>query len=475
MGREISSQEILCEDTFLDRLRSETSLVMQWFKENAYDPASPAFGGLELEAWLIDRDGFPSERNLEFLERLADPAMVPELAAFNFEFNSEPHLLSHRCFSDFEDELNTHWTQARATADQLGLRPMMIGIPPTLREAHLSLETITPSERYRLLNQRLFQLRGGKPLRFEIEGRDQLCLIQSHLMTEAACTSLQVHLMTSQANAARHYNAMQAPSAAIVAISANSPFLYGRRLWEETRIPAFESAVNLPGPRGLDGRHASRVTFGERYLKSSMMELFIENLHTYVPFLPMVSQSEREALVHLKLQNGTIWRWNRPIVHASSGKPPHLRIENRVMAAGPTVVDVVANTAFAIGLTLHLSGQDRLEERLPFELARRNFYASAKRGLGASIIWLDGEVHDIQELIRNELADAAEHALIDAGISALDASYYMGIIRARARNGQTGAAWQRAHANCNGNSHQKMVQDYLERQDEGQPVHRWKQ
>ncbi|MBO6796981.1 glutamate-cysteine ligase family protein [Maricaulis sp.] len=369
MGREISSQEVLCEDTFQHRLRSETSLVMQWFREGAFNPASPAFSGLELEAWLIDVDCFPAERNLEFLERLNDPAMVPELAAFNFEFNSEPRALSCRCFSDFEDELNTHWKQARTTAQEIGLRPMMIGIPPTLREGHLSLDTITPSERYRLLNERLFQLRGGKPLCVDIEGRDQLSLIQDHLMTEAACTSLQVHLMTSEENAVRNYNAMQVASAAIVAVSANSPFLYGRRLWEETRIPAFESAVNLPGPRGVDGRHASRVTFGERYLRSSLMELFIENLDTYIPFLPMVSQSEREELVHLKLQHGTIWRWNRPIFHASPGEAPHLRIENRVMAAGPTVVDVVANTAFAIGLTLHLAQEDGLEERLPFELA----------------------------------------------------------------------------------------------------------
>lgn len=473
MGREISSDEILCEDTFQSRLRSETSLVMQWFKENAFDPADPAFGGLELEAWLMDDDGLPSERNLEFLNQLKDPAMVPELAAFNFEFNSEPHRLDCRCFSDFEEELGRHWLKARNTAETLGLRPMMIGIPPTLRESHLSLDTITPSERYRLLNERLFQLRGGKPLKFDIDGRDPLTMVQDHLMTEAACTSLQVHLMTSQADAARTYNAMQAASAAIIAVSANSPFLYGRRLWEETRIPAFESAVNLPGPRGVDGRQASRVTFGERYLKSSLMELFIENLDTYLPFLPMVSDSERDELVHLKLQNGTIWRWNRPIIHAGAGQTPHLRIENRVMAAGPTVIDVIANTAFAIGLTLHLAKQDGLEERLPFELARRNFYACAKRGLGASIVWLDGDVRDAQELIRNQLAEAAELALTEAGVSALDASHYIGIIRARARNGQTGSAWQRAHANCHGNDHQTLVQAYLDRQDEGQPVHRW--
>ena len=147
MGREISSQEVLCEDTFQDRLRSETSLVMQWFKDQAFDPASPAFSGLELEAWLMDGDGFPAERNLEFLERLSDPAMVPELAAFNFEFNSEPHAIARRCFSDFEEELNAHWKHARATAHQLGLRPLMIGIPPTLRETHLTLDTITPSPR----------------------------------------------------------------------------------------------------------------------------------------------------------------------------------------------------------------------------------------------------------------------------------------------------------------------------------------
>lgn len=473
MGREITSDERLDEGAFQERLRAESKLAMTWFRDKAFEaPETPSIG-LEVEAWLVDRDGLPSPRNIEFLNILDDPLMVPELAAFNFEYNAPPAELEGSVFADMTARLSQVWKAASEAADSLQLTPLMTGIPTTLREPMLSLDTITESARYRLLNDRLFQLRGGAPLTIAIDGRERLDLVQDHLMIEAACTSLQVHLMLTQDNAAASYNASQIASAPLIAISSNSPFLYGRRLWEETRIPAFESAVNLPGYRQADGRRANRVSFGQNHLRSSMMELFLENLDGYPPFLPMVSDTPDDHLVHFNLHNGTIWRWTRPILYPGKGKTPHLRLENRVMPAGPTVIDIVANTAFCIGLILHLREEENLAERLPFEMARRNFYAGAKQGLGADLVWLDGEVINTQVLIRERLADAAEQALVKAGVAAMDAKGAIDIIRGRSRNGQTGAAWQRAHANCNGNDHQKLILDYLARQQEGAPVHRW--
>lgn len=471
MGREISDAERLDPAAFQARLRAETRCLMSWFKSGRFEQPNRPSIGLELEAWLVDSDGLPAPQNIEFLDRLADPHAVPELAAYNFEFNADPLPLDDRVFSRLETDLRALWTGAEETAGGLGLSPLMTRIPATLREPMLTLEHATPSQRYELLNTRLFELRGGAPLKIDISGREHLELIQTHLMMEAACTSLQVHLMLTPENAARRYNACQIASAPLVAISANSPYLYGRRLWEETRIAAFESAVNAPGHRQLDGTRAARVTFGRAHVRESLLELFIDNLDGYEPFLPMVSDTPEEALEHLRLQNGTIWRWNRPIVQP--GSSPHLRVENRVMPAGPTLIDIVANTAFCIGLTLHLAAQDDLEERLPFEIARRNFYACAEHGLAAQCVWLDGEIADIQGLIRNQLADAAREALIAAGVDALDAGHYLDIIKARSRNGQTGAAWQRAHANCHGNDHQRLVLDYLANQQDGAPVHRW--
>ena len=474
MGREISTEERLDEAGFRVRLRDETKLLMRWFRDRNFEtPATPKIG-LELEAWLIDADGFPTPRNLELLEALDDPAVVPELAAFNFEFNGEPAELTGGVFGAIEDQLNAIWTRARETAGSLGMSPLMIGIPPTLRPDMLTLAYMTPSNRYQLLNDRLFELRNGEPLRVDIEGRDQLEMQQDTVMLEAACTSMQVHLMLTQDNAARRYNAVQIASAPLIAISANSPFLYGRRLWEETRIPAFEAAVKTPGFRDGAGRRATRVTFGSQYVRHSLLELFLENLDGYPPFLPMVSDSDPGRLAHLKLQNGTVWRWNRPIVHAPRTGLPHLRLENRIIPAGPTVVDMVANMVFCIGLTLALAKEDELEARLPFEAARQNFYAAAKLGLAAEITWLDGQSVNVQTLIDTVLAGQAEAALVEAGIDAAQAEYYLGIIRARARNGQTGAAWQRAHANCHGRDLQRLVLDYQALQDEGLPVHGWR-
>lgn len=472
MGREISEKERLDEAGFKTRLREETRCLMSWFKTERFErPIRPSIG-LELEAWLMDENGLPAPRNLEFLDKLDDDRIVPELAAYNFEFNADPLKLEKRVFSRLQSDLTELWRKAEDKAEAMGMKTLMTGIPATLRETMLRIDDATPSERYRLLNERLFMMRGGQPLKIDIAGREELDLVQTHLMMEAACTSLQVHLMMTQQNAARRYNAAQIASAPLVAASANSPYLYGRRLWEETRIAAFESALDAPGPRQGDGRRAARVTFGRAHVRDSLMELFLDNLDAYEPFLPMVCDTPEEKLEHLRLQNGTVWRWNRPIVQP--GETPHLRVESRVMPAGPTLVDIVANTAFCIGLTLHLEMLPDLEERLPFEMARRNFYACAKEGYAADCVWLDGRVVNVQALIRDELADAARDALIAAGIDPAEAGHYIGIVKARSRNGQNGAAWQRAHANCHGNDHQKLVLDYIENQKDGAPVHRWR-
>lgn len=473
MGRELETADRIDEAGHTACLRDETRQVMAWFRDRAFErPQIPKIG-LELEAWLIDADQLPSPRNLDFLETLDNPLAVPELSRFNFEFNSNPRDLAGRCLSDYESDLRQMWAEGSHAAAKLGLDTLMVGMPATLREDMLTPQYMTPSKRYALLNERVLAMRGGNPLEVRIDGRDELDLVQDHLMLEAACTSFQVHLMLDQDSAARTYNAAQIASAPLLAVSANSPFLYGRRLWEETRIPAFESAINLPTYRDRSGRRVGRVTFGSKHLQSSMMELFLENLDGYPPLLPMLLEDDPDPLAHLKLHNGTIWRWNRPIVDVNKSGVPHLRLENRVLPAGPTVVDMMANLAFFIGLTLHLSKEENLEERLPFELARANFYNAAKRGLAGKITWLDGDVYDAQVLVHSRLAGLAGDALVEAGIERREADHYMGIVRARALNGQTGAAWQRAHANCHGRDFQRLVADYHRLQQLGRPVHTW--
>ena len=473
MGREIAEAERLDEVEFGRRLREETKLVMNWFKDGALaDPETP-YVGIELEAWLVDENRIPAPENVAFLEKLDHELAVPELAQFNFEFNAEPSLLDGRMLSGLNAHLNELWTAAQKTAGEMNLSAMMVGMPATLREEMMTPEYMTPSRRYALLTERLFELRGGAPLDIDIKGREQLQLVQDHLMLEAACTSLQVHLMLTADNAARRYNAAQIASGPLIAVAANAPFLYGRQLWDETRIPAFENAIEHRSFRDREGRKVGRVTFGSGYLRRSLMELFVENHEAYPAMLPICCD-DGDPLAHLKLQNGTIWRWNRPIIHAGkSGEPPHIRIENRILPSGPTVADMVANTAFFIGLVLHLSDIEGLEDRIPFETARANFYAGAKSGLAAQMTWLDDEEGDVQALILDKLVDQAGDALVKAGLDRHEVGHYLGLIRSRAINGQTGAKWQRAHANCHGRDFQGLVDDYIRNQDSGRPVHTW--
>ena len=474
MGQELNDRDYVDAPAFVKRLREETGLVSRCFKDRAFERFDPPMMGAEVEAWLVDENWLPAPESVAFLEKLDEPLATHELAKFNFELNLDPHPLPGG-LPKLKDQIEKLWTDCTAVADTLGLKPLMIGTPPTLMQDMLSLETMTPSNRYRALNERVMEVR-GKPTEIEIERREKLDLAQNHLMIEAACTSLQTHLTVNQGEEeARLYNAAQIASGPITAISANSPFLYGRRLWEETRIPAFEQAIGIPSFRARDGAKVGRVTFGAGWLRKGFMELFLENLDGHEALLPLIEDEPPEKLRHFKLQNGTLWRWNRPIVGGDCAGTPHLRIENRVTPAGPTVIDMVANAAFFIGLTRHLAALDIPPETgMDFAVARGNFYACARRGLGASVQWVDGKVHDVQRLIHDHLFDAARDGLTSSGVPEAEAVAVLEPIRQRAMTGQNGAAWQRSWVNCHGRDFQGLVEAYYENQQSGRPVHTWR-
>lgn len=473
MGQELQSEELVDEKVFLRRLREETRLVMGWFKDDAFERRSPALIGAEVEGWLLDADFRPSPRNLDFLNRADDKRLDQELSQYNFELNLEPGPLEGDCFAALQARFEQLWTHCATTARTMDGHAAMIGIAPTLRTDMLDLDAMTPSNRYRALNARVMHLRGGAPLKYCITGHEAFEDVQDHLMMEAACTSLQTHLMLDPDRHVRQFNAALIASGPLLAISVNSPFLNGKKLWEETRIPLFEQAIHVDSFRTLQGRHVGRVGFGAGYVRESLLELFLENLDGHAPLLPVTEEAARERLRHLKLQNGTVWRWNRPIVCADSGTP-HIRLENRITPAGPTPIDMAANAAFLIGLVLHLADLEEAPEAvLDFEAARANFYAAAQHGLGARMTWLDGDRVLAQSLIRNQLAEAAETALVRAGVAAFDARRVMDVIRERATNGMTGSAWQRAWVNTNGRDFQALMEAYVKLQDSGRPVHTW--
>ncbi len=474
MGQEIASEDFEETDfsAFRDRLRKETATLKSWFDQRAFDFSEATTVGLELEAWLVDENARPAPVNEAFLAATDHQDIVEELSAFNVEINAPPCVLGDDAFTRTEAALAEVWTHCKRSGEGMGVRPAMIGILPTVRDEMLQLDWMSDSNRYRALNRQLMARRHDEPLRIDIEGHDQLNYRCDHIMLEAACTSLQAHLKMNQEDGVRFYNAAVLAAGPLVAATANAPFLYGKSLWCETRIPAFEQATAVVGFRDREGRNIPRVTLGMGYLRHSFLELFVENL-SFPSLLPALRDST-EKLPHLRLQNGTIWRWVRPILGFDASGVPHLRIEHRVMPAGPTLIDTVANLALCHGLMLALARRDDPPEKnTSFEEARRNFYACAKDGLDAEIVW-EGRAGNVQSLLAHRLIPEARAALADACVAESDLARYLdGVIAPRVRTGRTGAAWQRSYMACNVQNFQALTEDYMALQETNAPVHRW--
>ncbi|MBG7602654.1 MAG: glutamate--cysteine ligase [Gammaproteobacteria bacterium] len=470
MGQEINSSNFQQRDfeQFHQRLAAETCLLGEMLRDGTLDSSGPV-AGYELEAWLIDARGNPAPRNAQFLQALADPDVVAELATFNVELNGPPESLAGHALSRMQHSLEANWLSCRRTAESIGLHLMVIGILPTITPKNLTLQNMSQLKRYIALNQQILRLRGGRPIDLLIEGDETLSLRHDDVMLESATTSFQIHLQVDANLAARYYNAAKIVSAPIVAAGANSPFLFGRKLWEETRIPLFEQAVSV----GASDK-TNRVSFGFRYVEESIFEVFESNLERYPVLLPMLSEDDPQRLSHLRLHNGTIWRWNRPLVGFNADGQPHIRIEHRVVPAGPTHVDQFANAAFFYGLVSAFANAETApEKRLPFSACRSNFYRAAKDGIFAEVEWLDGECGSLKTLCLDLLLDQAQEGLTQAGIDHHEAAYYLNVIRQRLQSGQTGATWQKKWVDRYGPQWQDLTLSYAEHQQSAQPVHRW--
>jgi gamma-glutamyl:cysteine ligase YbdK (ATP-grasp superfamily) len=470
MGQEITdcdfSDEAFAE--FRHRLDRETALLGQWLRDGRLDSGERRFG-FEIEGWLVDARALPAPENAAFLEAVDDPMVVPELARFNFEINSAPDAFAPGALTRMHDMLLDRWQHCAIAADSLNLRALMIGILPTVRSADLALHAMSPLKRYEAINDQIFRLRGGKPIVLDIRGAEHLQHQHPDVMLEAGTTSLQVHVQVDAAEAARAFNVCKMISPITVGVAANSPFLFGRRLWQETRIPLFEQAVAVGG-----SDYSKRVTFGVRYARQSILECFEANRLRYPVILPDLIDAPLEELAHLRLHNGTIWRWNRPLIGFDEKAQPHVRIEHRVIAAGPTPRDAIANMAFFLGLFEALMREPGdLDQVLPFEDARRSFYAAAHFGLDAEVCWIDGRQRSLRELVREQILDLAIGGLCATGISADEAEYWMEPIRGRVERGITGADWQTAWVDRHGRDFAGLVDAYVDRQRTNLPVYQW--
>ncbi len=475
MGQEILTTRFHAEDftLFRQRLERETDLLREWAEGN-WLAAGPPVGGFELEAWLVDSQFQPAGINAQFLAALNSDQVVPELAKFNVELNNPPRILHGNSLQMFHADLGAQWRRCGAIARQQNCHIMMIGILPTVTQQQLNLDNMSDQNRYRALNEQVFYQRQGRPLRLDIPGTQPLHIQHSDVMLEAAATSFQIHLQVPAAQFVRYFNSAIVISGIMAAISANSPYLFQHQLWEETRIPLFEQAVSVGGYDGAAHGPIRRVTFGSDYLHHSVLECFTENLQHYPILLPILFNSEVEQLTHLRMHNGTLWRWNRPLVGFDDDGKPHLRLEHRVVPAGPTIVDEIANAAFFFGLVQALATRQQAPERvIPFSTSRDNFYLGARAGLAAQFTWLEKQKIPAKVLCQQELLPLARAGLASLGIDAYDSKLYLDIIAERLRTEQTGAAWQRAYVAKHGANMHALTRAYYQHQRSCRPVHEW--
>lgn len=477
MGREISSTEFTENDfkEFEKRLRNECLILRNWFNEESLED-SEGLCGFELEAWLVDQNLDPTPKNEEFLQRVKNPLVVPELAKFNVEINSTPHPIQGNLLSAMKDELTSVWSLCERHAADMGIGILAIGIHPKICDELLKLKNMTSMKRYMALNQQVLKLRKGKPLNLNIEGRDQLQIQHKDVMLEATTTSLQIHLQVSPKRAVRHFNIAQILSAPMVAVAANSPFLFGKELWDETRIPVFEQSVAVASFRDRQGDQVGRVHFGTGLLKDSLFEPFLENLDGFPVLLPLVTDDDPNWLNHLRLHNGTIWRWNRPLIGLDRSGKPHLRIEHRVTSSGPSIVDTIANIAFFVGLDrFFISQQEPLETAFSFKDIKDNFYNAARYGFHSKIKWKNGKLLSMQFLLLEILLPAAKEGLRTAGIDKKDIAYYIDeIMSHRVLSMRNGADWQKTFISKNNRNFEEMTSSYFDNQKQNIPVHLWK-
>ena len=420
-------------------------------RDHAFDDEEP-MTGLEVELNLVDTDLEPAPCGADVLEALRSSRYQTELGRWNLELNLPPRPLPGEQWRHLERELLDELDATRAKARDHGAQLAVVGILPTLREHHLGDHAISPEERYHALDEQVLTSR-GEPLRIDITGGDLLATAPEHLVAdfdtiapEAACTSMQLHLQVSPEAFPAYWNAAQCLAGVQLAVGANSPFLLGARLWAETRIPLFEQSCDVRPPELRNQGVRPRVWFGERWIGSAL-DLFAENSRYFPGLIPLTDDADPLAelaagrvpgLDELKLLNGTIWRWNRPVYDVARGMP-HLRVENRVLPAGPTAVDMVANALFFYGLLRVLVDDERpLWSSMSFDAAHENFTGAANHGLDATLYWPGTGWIRPDELVLRKLLPMAAEGLSRWGVTGEVCGRYLELIERRCVARRTG-------------------------------------
>jgi len=472
---------------FMKRLLADVRAMERMLDEGLIESGVRRIGA-EQELFLVDRTWRPAPMASEVLRTVDDPHFTTELARFNLEFNMDPLLFGGSCLRTMEHRMEELLGRVRLAARRLGGEVVMTGILPTLTKSDLSLENMTPNPRYLALNDAMTRLRGGE-YAFQIKGMDELSFHHDTIMAEACNTSFQVHFQVGPQEFARVYNMAQAAAGPVLAAAANSPLLFGKRLWWETRIALFQQSIDTRRSAPHLRDQTPRVSFGRSWVQSSALEIFREDIARFRPLLSADVDEDPLAVLDaggvprlraLQLHNGTVYRWNRVCYGVSDEGKAHLRIENRTLPAGPTILDEVANAAFWFGLVSGMMTRyEDITGQMTFEDAHTNFFAAAQHGLNAQLTWVGGKLEPARELILKTLLPLAREGLGASRIDRSDIDRYLGVIEERVEANRTAAQWLLGSFTSLGRHGplgerlSALTGAMVRRQEEGTPVHRW--
>jgi Glutamate-cysteine ligase family 2(GCS2) len=490
MGDEVAVASYTREDRhrYREKVRLDLDVFGRMLSQSVFDYERPLIG-MEIELNLVDESYQPRMTNAEVLERIADPAFQTEIGQYNIELNVDPRSLPGDAAIELENELRGSLNRAEILANETGAHTVAIGILPTVMPQHLHAGAMSTKLRYAALNEAMVIAR-GEDMYIDIEGAsgEHLAMYADSIAPESACTSVQLHLQVAPQEFAAYWNGAQALSGLQLAVGANSPFFCGKQLWHETRVELFNQSTDTRSIELKNQGVRPRVFFGERWI-TSVFDLFEENVRYFPALLPettdedpvaTLESGEAPRLSELRLHNGTVYRWNRPIYDIADGRP-HLRVENRVLPAGPTIIDTMANSAFYYGLLRAIALEDRpIWTRMTFPDAEHNFLACARDGIGAKVHWPGfGEVQ-ANELVLRHLLPMAHEGLRHWGVSTAVRDRYLSVIEGRCTSRVNGASWQIAavrHLEERGADRatalKSMLERYIRAMHTNEPVHTW--
>ena len=488
MGRGIEDRLYCAQDyeQFTRRIHDQVDILKEVLRRPDFGKNEETHIGAELELYLVDDQAQISPVNLKLLDMLDDPQFQAEINQFNIEMNLTPHKAKGTPFTNLKKEMLNKFDALWNTAAKINTRPLATGILPTLEQHHLTSEYMTDEARYRILSRELRKLR-GEQFHIHIDGEEHVDFKTSEICVEGANTSMQIHLMVDKDKFADTFNAAQLTLPMALGISANSSVLFGNSLWDETRVSLFKQSMDCRITDNRPWRVPSRVNYGQGWCRRGAWELFAESVNIYQPLFPQLFEpqddgNELPELAELNLHMGTIWPWNRA-VYSNAGNG-HLRIEFRALPAGPTAVDMVANAAFMIGMSVGLAHKmDEYMPRIPFRFSEYNFYSAARKGLDATILWPQNYQSKPMEVpIRNiidQMLQVSYDGLTSLGVDEAERDKYIRIIQRRLGQDITAAKWQKMtyhhlqkkmdkKAAC-----REMLNLYFQNQMEGQPITEW--